>query len=199
VAVRFFRKAPCEEAECIVKYLEDSLKGKIAKSPDIKYPLHIKVLSNFEKLLANEAKMSQSAKQMLDIVSSISSFDVGMSHISYQLMDFAKEMTSLSESNLAVVEETTANMNEVNQSIDITSQTLNDLANESEALTKKNDESINLLDEVQILKENVMQDTGTMSKKIQLLVDLAAEVGKIVDSVQAIAEQTNLLALNAAI
>ncbi len=199
MAFRFFRKAPCEEAECIVKYVEDSLKGKIAKSPDIKYPLHTKVLSNFEKLLTNEAKMSQSAKQMLDIVSSISSFDVGMSHISYQLMDFAKEMTSLSESNLAIVEETTANMNEVNQSIDITSKTLHDLAEESGALAKKNDESINLLDEVQILKEDVMQDTGIMSKKIQLLVDLSTEVGKIVDSVQAIAEQTNLLALNAAI
>ena len=36
-------------------------------------------------------------------------------------------------------------------------------------------------------------------KKLSSLVNLSAEVGKIVDSVQEIANQTNLLALNAAI
>ncbi len=196
---KFFRKAPCEEAECIVKYVEDSLKGKTPNSPDVKYPLHTKVLSNFEKLLQNEAKMSKSAKEMLDIVSSISSFDVGMSHISYKLMDFSEEMSAVSQSNSAIIEETTAGMNEVNQSIDVTSETLSMLAEDSKVLAKKNDESIYLLEEVQVLKESVMQDTGIMSEKIQLLVDLSTEVGKIVDSVQAIAEQTNLLALNSAI
>lgn len=196
---RFFGKAPCEEAECIVKYVEDTLKGKAPSSPNVEYPLHTKVLSNFEKLLQNEAKMSQSAKEMLDIVSSISSFDVGMSHISHQLMDFAGEMAAVSQSNSAIIEETTAGMNEVNQSIDVTSKTLSMLADNSKTLTKKNDESIYLLKDVQTLKENVMQDTGIMSEKIQLLVHLATEVSKIVDSVQAIAEQTNLLALNSAI
>lgn len=38
-----------------------------------------------------------------------------------------------------------------------------------------------------------------MNLKIEQLVELTTEVGKIVDSVQAIANQTNLLALNASI
>jgi hypothetical protein len=45
--------------------------------------------------------MSEAAKSILEIVSSLSSFDVGMSHISYQLTDFASEMAALSQSNLA--------------------------------------------------------------------------------------------------
>ncbi len=196
---KVFHKAPCEEAECIVKYVEDALKGNRIGSPDVKYPLHGKVLGHFERLLDNEAKMSSAAKEILNIVSSLSSFDVGMTHISHQLMDFAGEMASVSESNLAIVEQTTASMNQVNDTIEATSETLNSLANESESLAHKNDESVNLLKEVQSLKDNVIQDTGIMSEKIQQLVDLAKEVGKIVDSVQAIAEQTNLLALNAAI
>lgn len=190
---------PCEEAEYIVKYVEDSLHGKNADSPNVEYPLHTKVLGYFQKLFNNEGKMSKAAKKILEIVSSLSSFDVGMSHISYQLTDFAEEMASLSESNLAIVEQTTASMSQVNEAIDTTSQTLNSLVDQSETLAQKNDESINLLKEVEILKENVVQDTGVMSGKIQQLVDLAEEVRKIVDSVQAIAEQTNLLALNAAI
>ncbi len=192
-------RPPCEEAECIVKYVEDTLYGKKVDSPTVKYPLHKKVLENFEKLLKNEAKMSYSAKEMLDIVSSLSSFDVGMQHISYELMDFAEEISSLSESSLAIVEETTASMHEVNGSIDSTSRTLSHLTERSEELAKKNDESVNLLNEMQVLKENVVQDTQTMNDKIQQLVELAIEVKKIVDSVQGIAEQTNLLALNAAI
>lgn len=192
-------RKPCEEAECIVKYVEDTLAGKNTGSPDVKYPLHGKVLGHFQKLLDNEGKMARAAKKILNIGSAISSFDVNMTHISYQLMDFAGEMASLSESNLAIVEQTSASMNQVNQAIDITSRTLESLAAESESLTRKNDESINLLKEVQILKDNVVQDTGIMSEKIQQLVELAIEVGKIVDSVQAIADQTNLLALNAAI
>ncbi len=195
---RTIRK-PCEEAECIVKYVEDSLIGKGAASPDVRYPLHSRVLNHFQKLLDNEGKMSGAAKKILDIASSLSSFDVGMSHISYQLMDFAGEMATLSESNLAIVEQTTASMSQVNQSIETTSQTLDSLMGESRSLILKNDESIGLLDEVLTLKDDVVQDTGVMGVKIQQLVDLAVEVGKLVDSVQAIAGQTNLLALNAAI
>ncbi|TAH63023.1 MAG: chemotaxis protein [Gottschalkiaceae bacterium] len=194
-----FRKPPCEEAECIVKYVEDSLRGKRVDSPDVKYPLHNRVLEHFEKLLDNESKMSKSAKEILNIASSLSSFDVGMSHISYQLMDFAGEMASVSESNLAIVQETTASMNQVSETIDTTTDTLNNLAKESDSLAHKNNESMGLLKEVQSLKDNVIQDTGVMSEKIQQLVDLATEVGRIVESVQTIAEQTNLLALNAAI
>lgn len=192
-------RPPCEEAEGIVKYVEDTLYGKSVDSPSVKYPLHKKVLENFEKLLKNEAKMSYSAKEILGIVSSLSSFDVGMQHISYELMDFAKEISTLSESSLAIVEETTASMHEVNGSIYTTSQTLSHLAEKSEELAKKNDKSVDLLNEMQVLKENVVQDTETMSDKIQQLVKLAIEVKKIVESVQSIAEQTNLLALNAAI
>lgn len=190
---------PCDEARCIIKYVESALDGKKVECPEIKYPIHKELLENFQKLLDNEGIMAESAKGILDIASSLSSFDVGMSQISYQLKDFAGEMSSLSQSNLAIVEETTASMDQVKESIDETSITLNSLAEESDDLGQKNDESMDLLNEVEKLKENVVHDTGIMNEKIQQLIELATEVGKIVESVQAIAEQTNLLALNAAI
>ena len=55
------------------------------------------------------------------------------------------------------------------------------------------------LNEVNILKENVIKDTTTMSEQIKQLVDMAVKVNEIVNGVEAIAEQTNLLALNASI
>lgn len=51
-----------------------------------------------------------------------------MSHIAHQLIDFAKKMALLSESNLAVVEQTNAGMSEVNLTVEKTSATLSQLS-----------------------------------------------------------------------
>lgn len=192
-------KRPCHEANRIIQYVDAMLSGQNPEKPNVNDPIHISLLNYFQRLLENEKNTALSAKEILDIVSSLSSFDVGMSHISYQLTDFSKEMSAISESNLAIVEQTTASMSEVKQSIDTAAFTLQHLATDSQALAEKNDASINLLEDVQSLKEDVLKNTTVMNDKIQQLANLATEVGKIVNSVQSIAEQTNLLALNATI
>lgn len=179
--------------------MDDRLDGITCNCSATNHPIHKNVIGVFEQLMSNEKRMNEVAKEVLDIASSISSFDVGMSHISNQLLEFAKEITSISESSLAIVEETTATMNQVNGTIEHTAETLQKLAEESITLAVKNNESKQILDDVSELKEQVIGDTQTMSDKIGDLVSLSAEVGKIVDSVQVIANQTNLLALNAAI
>ncbi|MEG1290762.1 MAG: methyl-accepting chemotaxis protein [Lachnospiraceae bacterium] len=193
------KKSSCSEMNCVITYVENKMQGKEVPSPSSDYEIHSKVISQFNKLFENEGRMSRAAKEVLDVSSSISSFDVGMSHISGQLMNFSSEMADLSESNLAIVEETTATMNQVNNTVDITAETLADLSTKSKELTEQNNESKFLLTEVTDLKEDVIQDTQVMNVKIGQLVELATEVEKIVASVQNIANQTNLLALNAAI
>lgn len=195
----FRKKGSCSEMKCVVKYVEDAINGKDTDCPQSDYPLHNILIGQFNKLLQNEKRMSDGARKILEIVTSISSFDVGMSYISDQLLHFAKELAELSESNLAIVEETTASMNEVNSNIDSTAATLSRLSEESSLLAEKNNESKSILAEVSELKENVIQDTHDMNEKINQLASLTDEVGKIVVSVQGIANQTNLLALNAAI
>lgn len=196
---KFLHKPTCQEAECILKYVEDYLVGNQTTSPKVEYHLHKRVLDQFQRLLNAEEKMAISAKELLDIVSFLSSFDVGMTHISNQLTDFVSEMAVVSESNLAIVEQTTANMNEVNHVVTSTSETLNSLSSQSEFLARKNDESMNLLQELKSFKDNVIHDNEVMIDKIQHLTDLATKVENVVKSVQSIAEATNLLALNAAI
>ena len=102
----------CNEAEKILAYVEGKLQGKQVVKPEIEYPLHQKVLNNFEKLLTNEEKMANSAKEILEIVSSLSTFDVGMQHISYELLDFAGKISTLSESSLAIVQRQRAGSND---------------------------------------------------------------------------------------
>lgn len=193
------KKKNCSEMNCVMEYVDNAMKGHKTECPKSDYGVHNRIIQQFEKLLKNEGRMSSAAKEVLDITSAISSFDVEMSHISSQLMNFSSQIEDVSESNLAIVEETNATMNEVTDSIDTAAFTLNQLKESSEEFSEKNNKSVSLLHEVSDLKENVIVDTNQMNDKIKQLVELTAEVGRIVDSVQAIANQTNLLALNAAI
>lgn len=197
--MNLFKKAPCDEAVCIIKNVEDRLSGKEVKNPTVDYPIHKTLFKHFDRLLESEKKMSISSRKMLNSISTLSDFDVKTTYSSNKLIDFAKDMSMVSESNLAIVEEITASMNQVNNSINVTSSTMNQLAESSRVLVKKNDDSINQLNEVKILKENVIEDITTMNEQIKQLVNMAEKVNEIVNGVEEIAEQTNLLALNASI
>ncbi|MHB1394132.1 MAG: methyl-accepting chemotaxis protein [Clostridia bacterium] len=192
-------RKPCNEAICILNYVEKRLNGDEVQEPGVEYPIYMTVLKYFNKLLTSEKQMSAAAKQMLSITASLSSFDVNMSHSAYKLIDFAKEMSMLSESNLAIVEQTTANMNQVNETVSDTSDTLEQLSAASEILVTRNNQSLSQIEEVNVLKNDVMADANIMSQQIQQLVEMANRVNNIVNDVKAIADQTNLLALNASI
>lgn len=197
-----FKKAagkPCSEAKSILDYVEKRLSGDKVQEPEVLYPLHMSVLKYFNQLIDSEEQMSEAAKKMLSLTAALSSFDVNMSHSAYKLIDFAEEMATLSESNLAIVEQTTASMNQVNETVNITADTLEQLSAASEVLVERNNQSLSQIEEVSALKDNVMSDANVMSQKIQQLVEMANRVNDIVNDVRGIADQTNLLALNASI
>lgn len=196
---KLFEKKPCDEAMCIVNYVEDKMKGHEPSTPKCGYPIHNQLLDNYNKLFSNEKRMASSAKALLNINASLSNFDVEMSTISYQLIDFAEEMTTLSESNLAVVEQITASMSQANDTINDTSETLEQLSASSQELIEQNYHSLAEIEEINQLKQEVMNDANIMSQQIEQLVEMANKVNDIVIGVGAIADQTNLLALNASI
>lgn len=197
----FFRSKsrPCEETDCIFTYIDQRMSGADAPEPKVVFPIHQRFLALFRKLFDNEVKLSESAKKLLAIAASISSFDVNISHIADKQIRFAKKMATLSESNLAIVEQTTASMNQVNETIRTTTETLNHLSLESAQLAKSNDEGLRQINEIRELKDEVVSNASVMNGKIDQLVILAKSINDIVVGVAAIAEQTNLLALNAAI
>lgn len=143
--------------------------------------------------------ISDSTSELLSATSSLSNFDVQLHYVSDVLTGHTTTMRNVSETNLAVIEETTARMNQVNDAVTKAAGYLNTVTETAEELAEKNAESKKLLDEVEELKEAVIEDSHGMSLDIEQLVKMAAEIDRIVDSVQGIAAQTNLLALNAAI
>lgn len=197
--MKLFKKKPCHEAECIIAHVNAIIKGKKTEEPVVGYPIHQEILQLFKSLLDNEKQMSDSAKKILKIAASVSDFDVSMSHIAERLIKFSHEMSNLSESNVAIVEQTNASMAQVNSTVSNAADTLNQLSESSENLVLRNNNGLNQLLEVAMLKENVLKDAHIMKKQIEELVDMTNKINEIVKGVDAIADQTNLLALNASI
>lgn len=196
--IKWHRKQ-CGEMSGVLRYVEESIEGRQIPCPNSNHSIHNKVIQQLQRLVENEQKLSVSAKNLLNIITSFSNFDVEMSHISNELTEFAEELSNVSESNLAIIEETTASMSHVANVIDNASEKLYMVSSDSTILEDKNNKSKELLKEACSLKEEMQKDNGIMKQNIGELVTLSAEVDKIVDSVQGIANQTNLLALNAAI
>lgn len=193
------KSRPCHEALNIMSYVEDVVAGKNVDEPDVSYGIHKDMLTMINSLLKSEKQMASSAKDILDITASISEFDMNMAHIADQLVDFSHGIANLSESNVAIVEETTVSMDLVNQTVQDATGTLSNLSIKSEELLSSNNESQKQLMELVNLKEEVMKDASQMKNQIDELVQMTQKIHEIVGGVSKIADQTNLLALNASV
>lgn len=192
-------KGSCQEAMCVLDHVEDIIAGKASSEPKVEYHVHQRMLDTLNFLLENEREMAVSAKEILGVTAQISDFDMNMAHISKRLINFSNEMAGLTESNLAIVEETNASMSEVNDTVIRSAETLSELSSNSEQLLERNNEGISQLEEVASLREKVMEDARDMKVQIEKLVEMTEKINEIVGGVGRIADQTNLLALNASI
>ncbi len=143
--------------------------------------------------------LAGSADKLLEATSALSGFDVRLRYVNERLTGYTDEMRDISQANLAVVEETTAGMNQVNHTVSEAAELLDRAAGSAHSLSERNEESREVLDEAVSLKDAVLADSEEMRVKIEHLADLTVEIEKVVASVQGIASQTNLLALNASI
>lgn len=157
------------------------------------------IKAKFDRVLKNEALLSDVTKDILRIVSGVSEFDVGIKHISKYLSQYAGEMSAISEENLSTVEEITVSVASIHGNVEKTTNDINVLLADSDNFRAQNQESNVLLQEINQFKDTVISDTNVLSEKISSLIQLSGKIESIVDSVQSIADQTNLLALNAAI
>ncbi|MGN0168931.1 MAG: methyl-accepting chemotaxis protein [Acetatifactor sp.] len=144
-------------------------------------------------------ELAGKTREVLSTTSRLSDFDVQMQHVNRQLTDYTGQMQDVSEMNLAVVEETTASMSVVNQTVSKAAENLKTVAGTAAELAEQNHGNQQLLQETVALKNEVSENSQTMSVNIEQLLTLSAEIDRVVASVQEIASQTNLLALNASI
>lgn len=193
------RKTKCYEAHYVTEYVQEKLKGNAVPYPNVTHGPHIFILELFEKLLKMGISNKELLLKLINESAALSNFDVNISFISAELNKFANALAHSSESNMAVVEQTTASMNQVSHAINNHTNILEDLSLKSHSLIDGNRDTLRLLEEINQIKAIVLKNSEIMSQKIGLLEEISTKMDHIVAGVGSIAEQTNLLALNASI
>lgn len=195
----FKKRGNCDEARKIVEYVEKRLEGENVQPPVVDFDLHQYILNIFLNLLENNSQNKEYLLQLLNKSSKLSDFDVEISFVSKKMERVAEELSYFSTSNMAVVEETTAGMNQVKEAIENSNSILEDITVKSDELIRTNRENRDQIDYVMKIKDNVVSDADVMAEKISTLEEMSRKVDEMVEGVGSIAEQTNLLALNASI
>lgn len=189
----------CQEVYSLINAVEDRFKGGRAEIPEMIVPVHKHFSHSIGKLLNSESIMNNTTKELLKSVIELSNFDVESSFLAEQLKSLSFNLSTLSQSNLAIVEETSASMMTVNEVVKKSSDKLHFIATASGNISTKNNEAYSKIIEINNLKENLINDANIMKDKIVLLTELTGKITSIVKTVENIAGQTNLLALNASI
>lgn len=194
-----FKKSNCYEINSILEYVKNKIEGKDTKRPQLNSEVHKNILNMFESIL--EIGISNN-KILLDLVTesaALSDFDIQMSFISKKLKNMSNSLAKSCEANMAVVEQTTASMNEVTEAIENHTNVLEQMSEESNHLSNVNNKNVSELEEINKLKDIVVNQAQNMAEKIYTLNEISNHIETIVEGVSKIAQQTNLLALNASI
>jgi methyl-accepting chemotaxis protein len=189
----------CKEVGSMIEVIGKKFEGHDLELPMVKKEDNIILGNYFNRLFNSEKIMNDKTKELMRTLIKLSSFDVETSFLSNNLQELSSQLASVSESNLAIVEETTASMNVVNELVTETADNLHLLADSSSEIVEMNHESIKQIEDINRLKNVVNDNASDMNTSIEKLIYLANSVTGIVDAVEKIADQTNLLALNASI
>lgn len=198
----FKKSSKSGEYKRVVDYLYGIMNGKELVKPRVADPKSKELLSKMYDLLISESTESVENTLLIDLIkneANLSDFGANMSYIASQIGQLSVDLTGHSSSNMAVVQETTAGMNEVSSAITSSTSILEDLSQKSDSLTEMTQQNTVNLVEMARIGYQVIEQTNDMSEKIEALSEVPEDVEDIVTSVGNIAKQTNLLALNASI
>lgn len=151
----------------------------------------------FNKMAKNDKATLEAMEKLIGESVKLSNFDVEMSHIARHLYDFSEELATTGESNMSVVDEVSASMNEVNNAIGEHSMTLDALANKSNELIKMNQRSMSQLDEVNELKTEVLKGTNLLMTQVLKINQIAKDMDSLLNGIEQMTERSHLLAMNA--
>lgn len=192
-----FRKS--NESEIVIEYLHALIKGEEAVKPAVSDQKSEELMNQFEEYLNVESSHGQLLIDLIKNESSLGGFGASMSFLASDMGELSMELTGYSTSNMAIVEETTAGLDEVSSAITSSTSILEDLSQKSESLTELTEQNTAELAEMEGISDDVIENTEDMSQKINALSEVPESVEDIVGAVGNIAKQTNLLALNASI
>lgn len=195
----FQKKGNCQELGIVFDYVRARLQKQSLELPHVENENHQKLLAIFKQLLDADKMNNGLLMDILRESSRLSEFDINITHISEDLYEISDELAQSNASNMAIVEETTAGVNEIGSAISNSVSIIEGITQKSQSLLDLGLENQRNIEEIIRIKNLVSDNSNDMAEKIRVLQETSDKVDEIVAGVRSIAEQTNLLALNASI
>ncbi len=187
------------ELDRIIDYLEGSIKGEDVILPIVKGDRHRVLLTLLEKVLSAHKVYTDKSAEILKESGNLSEWDMNMNFTANQLQSVEKAMMESSDKNLLSVKEMTNSSQKMLTAVEHSVKGINCIGEDSHLLVNQVGETLEYIEEMTHLKQNVSEKTQQIEKKMGVLEELCSNVGEVIEGVKGIAEQTNLLALSAGI
>ena len=125
--------------------------------------------------------------------------EVGIQFLIYDINRLMKNLSDMTEGNMAFSEETSASMNEINTVLDHNTNTVEQIIGRINDIIKFNKENKKNTEKMGSVCQGVSKGNQDINSNLEILLEKTGEISNIIDIIENIAEQTNLLALNASI
>ncbi len=185
--------------QATVRLLKDISEGEgdLTKRLEIKSSDEVGELSQYfnlfvEKIQAIIQQISESAQNMKDSSSDLSS-------ISQQMSLAAEQTTEKSNSVSGAAEEMSSNMHSIAATMEQAAANINIVATSAEELTSTVNKIAQSSDEARTITSQAVDQSNVASQKVDNLGVMAQEISQVTDVITSISDKTNLLALNATI
>ncbi|MFL0198791.1 methyl-accepting chemotaxis protein [Clostridium sp. WILCCON 0269] len=175
----------------IKKILEEHSAGSkdIIKSIEHKFKAIDKISSPVKTMI----------RGIIDVAISISAFNVRMKHQSTTLASKSENLKKYTDNITTVIHEINENMAEISSNAMEYTSSIEEISSQANSLLTLNEGNNKSLDKVNSLKDDLLNNSVSMERDINNLLQLVVNMKSTVDGIKQIAEQTNLLALNASI
>ncbi|OON91377.1 MAG: hypothetical protein ATN33_01330 [Epulopiscium sp. Nele67-Bin001] len=187
----------------MINYIESGINSKPVSRPSMVTPMSNKLLLTITQLIASNQDVFQLLTTLLEDCSELSALDLNITFSAKQLDEIAISLANSANDNLTSANATTSNLrgltNSIVDSTAVSNELLQEVTQTTISLTASTKDNMEQLNEINRIKNLVLENSHVMEEKIQTLGYIANQVGAIISGVRAIANQTNLLALNATI
>ncbi len=166
---------------------------------DLKSSELIEVKERLDKLKELKVETMEYLLETIGTGATLGTIEVGIQFLIYDINHLMKNLSSMTENNMAFSEETSASMSEINMALDQNIKIVEKISGRISQIVNYNKEGIKntvIMDEV---CQKVSGGNEDINTNLNILLGKITEIGNIINVIENIAEQTNLLALNASI
>lgn len=151
------------------------------------------------KLKEGKHDIGEVIKNIFDIATQVSSFDLTLKFYSDNIKTTTSELNKMAETVYSAFEQTTASVTQITDSNAELMESLENISMESKVLNDNTQKNSKMIEDIKKENQEVIRQSNGMKDDVDNLINILKSMESTIEGIYGISDQTNLLALNASI